>query len=81
MTLLNTTTKITEGGRIVIPVEYRRALNLNIGDSIVITLEEGEVRILPRKEANRRAREIVKRYTGSRSLVEELINERKEEAI
>lgn len=81
MTLSKATTKITEGGRIVIPVEYRRALNLNIGDSVVVTLEEGELRLLSRKEANRRAKEIVNRYAGSRSLVKELIASRREEAI
>jgi len=80
MTLSGATTKITEGGRIVIPVEYRRALNLNIGDEVVVTIDEGELRILPRKEANRRAREIVQRYAGSRSLAQELISERREEA-
>ncbi|MDV3000933.1 MAG: hypothetical protein N5P05_002539 [Chroococcopsis gigantea SAG 12.99] len=78
MTLSEATSKITEGGRIIIPVEYRQALNLNIGDSVVITLEAGEIRILPRKEANRRAKEIVKHYAGSRSLAEELIAERKQ---
>ncbi len=80
MTLSRITTKITEGGRIVIPAEYRRNLNLNIGDDLILSLEAGEIRIIPRKEALRRAQEIVHRYSSSGSLADELIAERREEA-
>lgn len=72
------TTKITDGGTIVIPADYRSALNLNIGDDVVLTLEFGIIRILPRLEALRRAQEIVHRYAGNRSLVDELIAGRRE---
>lgn len=75
-----TVTKITEGGRIVIPAEYRRALKLNIGDDVILTIEDREIRILPRKEAFNRAQQIVNRYSGSRSLADELIAQRREEA-
>ncbi|ACK64874.1 hypothetical protein PCC8801_0792 [Rippkaea orientalis PCC 8801] len=35
MTEKGTTTKITDGGRIVIPPEYRPALSFNIGDDVI----------------------------------------------
>ncbi|WP_245927403.1 AbrB/MazE/SpoVT family DNA-binding domain-containing protein [Aphanothece hegewaldii] len=73
-------TKITEGGRILIPVEYRRALNLEVGDEVVCILDEGEIRIIPRPEAFRRAQNIIGRYVKSRSLADELISQRREEA-
>lgn len=79
MAPLELSTKITEGGRVVIPAEYRRILNIEIGDDIFVKLEEGEIRILSKKEALRRAKELVKHYAGSRSLSQELIQERKEE--
>lgn len=72
-------TKIAEGGRLVIPAEYRRALNLEVGDEVVCLLDEGEIRIIPRQEALRRAQNIVGRYVKARSLVDELISQRKEE--
>ena len=80
MTKQGTTTKITDGGRIVIPAEYRRALALNTGDDVILTLEEGTIRILPRTEALRRAQSIVTRYTSYQDLATELIEERRIEA-
>ena len=38
-------TKLAEGGRIVIPAEYRQALGLQIGDEVILRLEDGAVRI------------------------------------
>jgi bifunctional DNA-binding transcriptional regulator/antitoxin component of YhaV-PrlF toxin-antitoxin module len=81
MTLSGVTSKITESGGILIPPEYRQALNLNIGDSVVVILQAGELRILPRKEVYRLAKQIVQRYAGSRSLAEELMSERQRESL
>jgi AbrB family looped-hinge helix DNA binding protein len=75
-----TSTKITDGGRIVIPAEYRRALGLNVGDDVVLSLDDGELRILSRKEALRRARAMVKRHVPEGTfLSDELIAERRVE--
>ena len=74
-------TKVDRHGRVVIPAEYRRALGLREGDSIVVLLDDGELRILTRAEAIRRAREIVMTHTkGTGSMVEELLAERRAEA-
>ena len=54
------TTKVAEGGRIVIPASYRRALGVRPGDEIVIRFEDGEIRITSRAQARRRAREYVR---------------------
>jgi AbrB family looped-hinge helix DNA binding protein len=73
-------TKLAEDGRIVIPAEYRQALGLQIGDEIVLRLEDGEVRVFTPKQAIKRAQELVRRYIPQgRSLSEELINERRTE--
>ncbi len=74
-------TKIAEGGRLVIPAEHRRALGLEIGDEVILRVEGGELRILTRTEAIKRAQEKVRRHVkGSRSLVDELSAERRAEA-
>jgi AbrB family looped-hinge helix DNA binding protein len=74
-------TKIAEGGRVVIPAEHRRALGLEIGDEVILRVEGGELRILTRTEAIKRAQEKVRRHVkGSRSLVDELSAERRAEA-
>jgi AbrB family looped-hinge helix DNA binding protein len=74
-------TKIAEGGRLVIPAEHRRELGLEIGDEVIVRVEGGELRILTRAEAIKRAQEKVRRHVkGSRSLVDELSAERSAEA-
>lgn len=74
-------TRIAEGGRVVIPVEIRRALGLETGDEIIIRVEDGGLLILTRAEAVRRAQAAVRRRVKrGRSLVEELKADRREEA-
>ncbi len=72
---------IGEGGRVVIPAPYRQALNLNEGDEVILQLAAGELRLLTPREALRRAQELISRYVpAGRSLAEELIEERRQEA-
>ncbi len=76
-----TATKVDRHGRVVIPVEYRRALGLRAGDAVVVQLDDGALRILTRAQAIWRAQEIVAKYVSpERSLVDELIAERRAEA-
>lgn len=73
--------KIADGGRLVIPAEYRRALGLEAGDEVIIRMEGGELRILTRAEAVRRAQSLVRQHVKKgRSLVDELSAERRAEA-
>jgi AbrB family looped-hinge helix DNA binding protein len=73
-------TKLAEGGRVVIPAEYRQALGLHVGDELILRLEDGEVRIFTARQAIKRAQELVRRYIPqNRSLADELIAERRKE--
>jgi AbrB family looped-hinge helix DNA binding protein len=38
-------TRITQGGRVVIPAEFRRALGLEEGDEVILRLVDSELRI------------------------------------
>lgn len=76
-----TRVKISKGGRVVIPAEYRKALGLQTGDEVVIRIDEGELHLFTLNHAIRHAQEIVRRYVPKkRSLVDELIAERHKEA-
>jgi len=44
-------TKLGEGGRIVIPAEYRQALGLQVGDEVILRLEDGSLRIFTPRQA------------------------------
>ena len=74
-------TRIDKGGRIIVPAEYRKALGLNAGDEVMLFLDDSELRIMTPEQAIRRAQEIVRRHIPEgKSLSEELIRERREEA-
>ena len=73
--------RIAQGGRIVIPADYRKALGLRTGDEVMIRLEDGEIRIRSLDAGIRRAQQLVRRVVpADRSLVDELIEERRSEA-
>jgi AbrB family looped-hinge helix DNA binding protein len=74
-------TRVNENGRVVIPASFRKALGIEVGDEVVLRIEDDEVRITTQQRriqrAQRRARKYVKRET---SLVSELLAERREAA-
>jgi AbrB family looped-hinge helix DNA binding protein len=73
--------KVGAGGRLVIPGEYRAALGIAPGDVVVLVLERDGLRLLTPGQAVRRAQDLVSKYVGpERSLSDELIAERREEA-
>lgn len=73
--------KMSEGGRIVVPVEVRRALGIKEGDTLIMELDDGEARLYTRREQLRRAQALVRQYIpeGQR-IVDEFITERRAEA-
>jgi AbrB family looped-hinge helix DNA binding protein len=74
-------TTIREGGRLVIPATYRKALGIKPGDEVLVTIEDGEIRVVSTRQAIARAQTLLRRYIPKgRKLSEELIKERREEA-
>jgi len=74
-------TKLGEGGRLVIPADYRKALGVDTGDELLVVLEEGSLRVLTPREGIRRAQALVRSYVpAERRLSDELVEERREEA-
>ena len=73
--------KLVSGGRIQIPADVRRALSLSDGDILLIEVVDGEVRLRPQRDAIRRVQERMRKYVvEGRSVVDELIAERREAA-
>lgn len=71
-------TKLLEGGKVVIPIEYRQALGLQVGDELIMRLEDEEVRIFTPRQAVRHAQELVRHYIAQgRLLSNELVTERR----
>jgi len=77
----DTTATIGAGGRIVIPAEFRRQIGADIGDEVILRLVDGEIHILTRSQAIRKAQALVRKtIPKDRSLVKELLSERRTEA-
>ncbi len=74
-------TRITEGGRVVIPAEFRRQLDLQPGAEVILDMADGELRIRSLRRAIARAQTLVRRHVPEGiSLADELIRERREAA-
>ena len=73
--------RVNENGRIVIPASFRKALGIKTGDEIVLRIKDDELRMTTLRRRIERAQENVRRHIKpDRSLVDELIAERREAA-
>jgi antitoxin PrlF len=76
-----TRTRINQNGRVVIPASFRKALGINIGDEVVLRIEDEELRISTLKRRIERAQRLVRQHVkAGTSLADELIAERREAA-
>lgn len=75
------TTRVTSGGRVVLPAEARAALGLGDGAAVRVRLEDGRITILPIDAVVRDIQERWRVYVpGERSLADELIADRRHES-
>ncbi len=73
--------KVSKGGKIAIPSICKKALNISDGDELLFDIQNNQVIISPVKFALQKVRKLLKEHNPSgRSLVEELIQERKQES-
>ena len=80
---VNTETRqrVNENGRVVIPASFRKALGINIGDEVVLRMEDDELRITTLKRRVERAQRLVRKHVKrGTSPVDELLAERREAA-
>jgi len=73
--------RINENGRVVIPAAFRKALGIKAGDTVILSVEDDELRITTMKRRIERAQQRAQKYLKPGvSLVDELIAERREAA-
>jgi AbrB family looped-hinge helix DNA binding protein len=75
------TVALGERGRLVLPAALRQRLDLKPGDRLIVTVdEEGGFRVVSARELSERLHGMYRHLAPGRSLVDELIAERREEA-
>ena len=73
--------RVNENGRVVIPASFRKALGINVGDEVVLRIEDDELRISTLKKRIEWAQRLVRKHAKPGvSVVDELIAERREAA-
>jgi AbrB family looped-hinge helix DNA binding protein len=78
--LAPTKLRLGPDGRVVIPAAFREALGLSEGDTLIASIDNGELNLLTRRAAVRRAQAIVRQFVRKgESLVDELIEDRRRE--
>jgi AbrB family looped-hinge helix DNA binding protein len=71
--------KVGPQGRVVIPAELRRELDIGPGDELMAEVIDGQLVLWSRKKAVRRLRGMMRLPEGAPSPVDELIAERRAE--
>ena len=75
------TAKIAQGGRILIPAEMRRQLDMEIGENVNLEVENGSLKVTSSRAALSRLQRRLKKFVPEGvSLVDELIVERRRDA-
>lgn len=72
--------KLVEGGRIILPAAFRRAMGIAKGDTVVMELHGDELRIRPSRSALRRIQEFVRPHApraGEPLASDQLIGDRR----
>ncbi|MGH6944886.1 MAG: AbrB/MazE/SpoVT family DNA-binding domain-containing protein [Geminicoccaceae bacterium] len=74
--------RVDRAGRVLIPAKLRRQLGLSPGDAVILEIREGSLEVRSYKRAIEEAQAIIRKYVPdpTRSLVDELIEERRREA-
>ena len=73
--------KIVDGGKRVIPASMRHQLGISTGDTVLVDVDNGELRVRSVSRAVERARAILRKHIPEGAgLADELIADRRREA-
>lgn len=71
--------RVTENGRMVLPVQVRRALGLIGEGKLVLTIREGQVTLQPLAAHIKRAQQLYRDHAKADRTTEDFLNDRKGE--
>jgi bifunctional DNA-binding transcriptional regulator/antitoxin component of YhaV-PrlF toxin-antitoxin module len=78
--MLTTKVKLSQGGRIVLPTQIRKALAIEIGDELFMKVENQQLKIFSFRHAVKEAQMLMAKYNPKKKqLSEEIIEDRRHE--
>lgn len=73
-------TIVSQGGRVLIPLDMRKALGIEIGDEVLMQVENQELKIFNLDHAVKQAQELMRQYNPQKKLLsDEIIQDRRNE--
>lgn len=72
--------RLGDRGRLVLPALVRRQLQLREGERLLLTVDSGSIRLVSARQQVRASRGMYRHLAPNRSLVDELIADRRAEA-
>jgi AbrB family looped-hinge helix DNA binding protein len=73
--------KIVDGGKLIIPAQFRRKLGIDVGDTVVVEMDEDGLHVRSLTSAVRQAQNIVRGFVPDDAhLADDLSAERRAEA-
>jgi bifunctional DNA-binding transcriptional regulator/antitoxin component of YhaV-PrlF toxin-antitoxin module len=74
-------TKLADGGKLVIPASYRREMGIEVGDTLMLSMVNGELRVRSRDAVISQIQAMVREFVPEGvSMVDEFIADRRAEA-
>ncbi len=78
--MLATKIKIATGGRLIIPIHIRKAMDIEIGDELLMKVENQELKIFNLNHAIQEAQSLMAKHNPQKiKLSEEIIQDRRRE--
>lgn len=73
--------RVIGGGKLVIPASFRRELGIDVGDTVVVEMADGELHIRSLSASVRRAQGIIREFVPEGiGLVDQLLEDRRKQA-
>ena len=78
--MLTTNVILSQGGRILVPAKMRKALGVEVGDELLMRVENQELRIFNLQHAVKEAQELMEKYNPEKKCMsDDIIKDRRNE--
>ncbi|MEN8237115.1 MAG: AbrB/MazE/SpoVT family DNA-binding domain-containing protein [Pseudomonadota bacterium] len=77
--MLEFRTQVKEGGRIVLPSQIRKKLHIDIGEELLLKVEDNEIHVMTYTSVIENAQSVTRKYNKSKQKLTDLLYEMRQE--